>query len=171
VVHPDQLYYTYPELQGLSTDPQQRQKEVQDRVRALYGPSTRVMKPGQSAGAERSSHKTEWIVRARFGHFSLSQSFDVLLFLGNPPDDASDWYSASNLAGTISIFANSRADQCRNCQKNIDAIGEAFTVLDDGLRAQPVPQLRLEDDGSVEEYLKNNLQVRVWKACASPIVH
>jgi hypothetical protein len=181
-----ELNYTYPETQNLPKDADGRKEDMIKTIMRLYGPpaspttntvtalfspSTTADGPGPGAvNAAPPEYTTEWMARVRVQQFSLGQSFEVFLFLDEPPNRASEWYSARNLAGSVPIFTNSLPDQCENCRMNIDAFAEGVTTLTSSLNSRSTPGsgLNMNDNSSVEAYLRANLKVGVQKVGVLP---
>lgn len=69
------------------------------RVDAQDPPLSTVVKDG---------HYTEWVANVHVNTEALDGNFGIHFFLGEPPMDRSQWNWASNLAGTVAIFAMNR---------------------------------------------------------------
>ncbi|KAI0248615.1 hypothetical protein BJV78DRAFT_1234936 [Lactifluus subvellereus] len=51
----------------------------------------------------------DWTVRIHFKKYELGQSFAVLIFLGEVPDDASQWRTCPSFVGAHAAFVSSGA--------------------------------------------------------------
>ncbi|KAF4464633.1 tyrosinase precursor [Fusarium albosuccineum] len=69
------------------------------RIDAKDPPISWVLKDGRY---------TEWIANVRVNVEALDGNFGIHFFLGKPPRDCNQWNFASNLAGTVAIFAMNR---------------------------------------------------------------
>jgi tyrosinase len=103
---------------------------------------------------------TEWTTRVRALRFCLGMTFTVLFFLGSPPNSVEDWRDSDDLVGTYINFANSDPESCPNCMQNLHSEDVGYVDLTPALRLRLVD---LEDQGHVEQYLKQNLTWRVQK--------
>jgi hypothetical protein len=55
------------------------------------------------------------------------QHFAVLIFLGQVPNDPSQWHTAPTFVGSHHAFVNSAASQCDNCgREQADLVVESF---------------------------------------------
>jgi len=107
-----------------------------------------------------SSPLYDWTCRIECKKHELSTSFAVLIFLGDVPDDPSEWRRSPNYVGAHYAFVNSNGEECENCRSQGDLVIEGFVHLDSAILAKSGPDLKPE---TVEPYLRQNLKWRVQK--------
>lgn len=110
-------------------------------------------------GKEGSKELRDWTVRIHFKKYELGGSFAVLIFLGQVPDDPSQWRSAPTFVGAHHAFVNSAASQCDNCRDQADLVIEGFVHLNSSIAERS--GLSSFDPSVVAPYLKENLHWRV----------
>jgi tyrosinase len=108
----------------------------------------------------------DWTVRIHFKSHELGQSFSVLIFLGDVPDDPSQWMKAPSYVGSHSAFVNSAAKQCGNCQRQRDTLSEGFVHLNSVLARRS--GLSSFEPDVVTPYVRENLhwRIRAVRHCA-----
>jgi tyrosinase len=128
------LGYTYPEFVGLDMNNKDAvNKTISQKVAQLYGP--KGTHHGRSLGGDLSHlqnvpshshsrrHKqlakrgrlaqllkgefSDWAAQIRFDRHEAGQSFSVCLFLGDVPEDPSQWLVSPNLVGSRNAFVHS----------------------------------------------------------------
>lgn len=170
--------YEYPEfvkLKGLGVS--ERRQAILQTVNSLYGPklSTGPMHQikaaaanvqaalssdsGPSASLEKAD-MVDWFIRVRSGRFALGQSYTILLFLGEPPAEESEWRTSPNLLGIHSIFASSRASMCANCESQRDNVDEGIVHIT--ARLEKLGLLSKPEE-EIEKYVRANLHWRIQK--------
>ncbi|KAG8919046.1 hypothetical protein FRC02_001964 [Tulasnella sp. 418] len=115
-----------------------------------------------------SSHedRLDWIVRVRTKLFEFKQSYTVLIFVGQPPEDQRDWRTSAEYVGSFCVFANSSPEECENCIEGAHYIVEGFVNLSPTLRRSPLPSLEPE---TVIAYLKDQIHWRIQKLDAAVV--
>ncbi|KAH9980083.1 hypothetical protein BGW80DRAFT_1220970 [Lactifluus volemus] len=99
----------------------------------------------------------DWTVRIHFKSHELGQSFSVLIFLGDVPDDPSQWMKAPSYVGSHVAFVSSAAEQYGNSQS--DTVSEGFVHLNSALaRRSGLPSF---EPHVVSPYLRENLHWRI----------
>ena len=129
-----------------------------------------AQKPAHGQEAHKALY--DWTVRIHFKKYELGGSFAVLIFLGQVPDDPSQWRTAPTFVGSHHAFVNSAASQCNNCRDQADIVIEGFVHLNSALAARS--GLSSFDPSVVSPYLKENLHWRVQlvrKALLYPVVN
>ena len=101
----------------------------------------------------------DWTARIHFKKFELGESFAVLLFLGEVPDDASQWRTCPSFVGSHVAFVNSAADQCGNCREQADVVSEGFVHLNSAIADRS--GLSSYEPNVVIPYLRDNLCWRI----------
>jgi tyrosinase len=71
----------------------------------------------------------DWTCRIQFKKYELRQSFVILIFLGNVPEDSSQWRTSPTFVGSHVAFVNSAAERCANCREQVDLVCEGFVHL------------------------------------------
>ncbi|KAI0251651.1 photo-regulated tyrosinase [Lactifluus subvellereus] len=104
----------------------------------------------------------DWTVRVHFKKYELGQSFAVLIFLGEVPDDASRWRTCPSFVGAHVAFVNSAADQCGNCRQQADVVSEGFVHLNSTIARRS--GLSSYEPNVVTPYLRDNLHWRIQGA-------
>jgi len=101
----------------------------------------------------------DWTARVHFKSYELGQSFSVLIFLGDVPDDPSQWMRAPSFVGSHVAFVNSAAEQCGNCQGQRDTVSEGFVHLNSVLARRS--GLSSFEPDVVTPYVRENLHWRI----------
>jgi tyrosinase len=110
-------------------------------------------------GQEGPNVLYDWTVRIHFKKYELGGSFAVLIFLGQVPNDPSQWRTAPTFVGSHHAFVNSAASQCDNCRDQADLVIEGFVHLNSAIAERS--GLSSFDPSVVTPYLKENLHWRV----------
>jgi len=110
-------------------------------------------------GREGSTVIRDWTVRIHFKKYELHQSFAVLIFLGQVPDESSQWRTSPTFVGAHVAFINSAANQCANCQAQADVVSEGFVHLNSAIAK--CSGLSSYEPDVVAPYLRENLHWRV----------
>ena len=108
----------------------------------------------------------DWTARIQFKKYELDDSFAVLLFLGEVPNDPHDWLVSPNYVGSHYAFVNTSASQCANCVSQADVVVEGFVHLNQAIVKHS--GFNSLDASIVEPYLKKNLHWKVFKVMPFP---
>ncbi|KAI9508871.1 photo-regulated tyrosinase [Russula earlei] len=124
--------------------------------------------------AEKEEHGNEgptvlydYTSRVHVKKYELGGSYSVLIFLGEVPDDASQWRRCHTFVGAHVTFANSAASQCGNCSEQADAYSEGFVHLNQAIYERS--GLPSYEPSEVVRYLKDSLHWRVQAADRSAV--
>jgi len=109
----------------------------------------------------------DWACRIHCKKFELSGSYWVLIFLGQVPDDPSQWRSCPSFVGGHYVFVNSSADQYANYREQADVVSEGFVHLNKAIASRS--GLTSFEPSVVSPYLKDNLHWRVQAANRSAV--
>lgn len=104
-----------------------------------------------------------WTARIRCAEHELKCSFSVIIFLGNVPENPSQWHRSSTCAGEHEVLVN------QNKGHGEDSIIEGFVHLNDGIESL-LGLSSLEPDVVVPA-LKHNLQWRVLQVDVVSMCH
>ncbi|RMD41599.1 hypothetical protein DV735_g3553, partial [Chaetothyriales sp. CBS 134920] len=117
--------YSYPELPYWSLSASELQANVRNAVNQLYNPGSGTQrrrtvkaKPRTASLADAFSSITfqetrdlginnavrQWFARLRLQKYAANTAFTVLAFIGDPPEDTSQWTWAPNLVGALGQF-------------------------------------------------------------------
>ncbi len=118
-------------------------------------------------GKEAPNVLYDWTARIHFKKYELGGSFGVLIFLGQVPEDPSQWRTARTFVGAHHAFANSAASQCDNCRQQADVVVEGFVHLNSAIAERS--GLSSFDPTVVVPYLKDNLQWRIQAVRVFPL--
>lgn len=99
----------------------------------------------------------EWIANIHVNKHALSGSFFIHLFLGDVPEDSSTWPIASNLVGTLGIFAHSGPHGNIAHQQVAGTIPMTSTLMN-LIASGQVESLR---PAHIEPFLRSQLKVRI----------
>jgi tyrosinase len=142
-----------------------------EAVSAVKAAAADIVHPFHSRGgnphtAQKPEHGREgpkvlrdWTVRIHFKKYELGGSFAVLIFLGQVPNDPSQWRTAPTFVGAHHAFVNSAASQCDNCREQADLVAEGFVHLNSAIAERS--GLSSYDPSVVTPYLTENLHWRV----------
>jgi tyrosinase len=114
-------------------------------------------------GEEGATIIHDWACRIHCKKYELGGSFWVLIFLGDVPDDASQWRSCPSFVGGHYVFVNSSAEQCANCREQADVVTEGFVHLNKAIASRS--KLPSFEPSVVSPYLKEKLHWRVQAVC------
>ena len=138
-------------------------------VSAVESAAEDVVRPFHSRGAQPHTvhHGKEasggairdWTSRVHFKKYELGGSFSVFLFLGDVPDDVSQWRASPSFVGAHVAFVNSVADKCSNCRKQPDLVDEGFVHLNAAIAKRS--SIRSYEPDVIVPYLKKNLHWRI----------
>ena len=101
----------------------------------------------------------DYTVRIHFKKNELGGSFSVLIFLGDVPNDHSEWRKCDAFVGTHYAFVNGAASQCGNCRNQTDIYSEGFVHLNSTIAKRS--GLSSYEPEEVLPYLKENLHWRI----------
>jgi tyrosinase len=137
------------------------------------GPQHTVHKPEHTApkpdhGKEAPSVLYDWTARIHFKKYELGESFAVLLFIGDVPEDPAQWRTCRALCGSHHAFVNSAASQCDNCRDQADIVVEGFVHLNSCIAERS--GLSSYDPDVVSPYLKDKLHWRIQAVRVFPFV-
>ena len=181
------LRYTYPEFNNLKLgDPDAVQIAIALYVFEKYGGFTfpfggpgPVIPPSQHASssdapapaaqasvllsqtAQQSLADTvrDWAVRIHFKKYELGGSFSVLIFLGDVPEDPSQWRTSPSFVGAHVAFVNSVPNQCANCREQAETVVEGFIHLNRSIAK--LSKLSSFEPSEVTPYLQKHLHWRI----------
>jgi len=176
---PISLFAQSPAAGGAQA-PAQGASPITEAVSAVKSTASNIVHQFHSRGgnphtAQKPEHGNEgpkvlhdWTVRIHFKKYELGGSFAVLIFLGQPPEDPSQWRTAPTYVGSHHAFVNSAASQCDNCREQADLVVEGFVHLNSAIAERS--GLSSFDPTVVAPYLKENLHwriqaVRVFVSC------
>ncbi|KAF8514606.1 hypothetical protein JB92DRAFT_124714 [Gautieria morchelliformis] len=155
------LHYTYPELVGGPTP-----AEVALKVIKLYGGATFEPGPVESLKSlhpsPQSNSITQWSARVRSKQFEVGGSFSVLIFLGNVPENSSEWHTSPTYVGSFHAFVNRTPEACANCQTQEDVYISGVVHLNEAITNTNDNQASLHPDYVVPRLTKG-LSWRVRK--------
>jgi tyrosinase len=152
---------------------------VTEAVSAVKTAAEDIVHPFHSRGgnphtAQKPEHVKEgskvlrdWTTRIHFKKYELGGSFAVLIFLGQVPNDPSQWRTAPTFVGSHHAFVNSAASQCDNCREQADLVVEGFVHLNSAIAERS--GLSSFDPSVVGPYLKENLHWRIQAADRSAV--
>jgi tyrosinase len=123
------------------------------------GPPHSAPKPEH--GKEGPTVINDWTCRIHCKKYELGGSYWVLIFLGEVPEDPSNWHTCSSFVGGHYCFVNSVADKCSNCRSQADLVTEGFVHLNPAIASRS--GLSSYDPSVITPYLKENLHWRVQK--------
>lgn len=113
--------------------------------------------------AGTSSSVREYVINIRAQKNALGQSYFLYFFLGNAPEDPSQWGTAENLVGANPIISlNMPQDQA--AQKTPVIIGGSVPINRALYKQHDEGKLNILKDSDIQSYLQKNLQ---WKVQAS----
>lgn len=99
------------------------------------------------------------MIKIKLTSFFLSVFISV--FLGNPPQNVSEWKISPNLIGSSAVFANSTPQHCANCRKRGDVVVDGIVYLNQSLLASDGVQSY--EPEVVAPFLEKNLHWRVLR--------
>ena len=105
----------------------------------------------------------DWAARIHAKKYELGHGYVVLIFLGDVPDDPSQWRSAPSFVGAHVSFVNPDAEQCDNCREQAELEIEGFVHLNAAIAKRS--GLSSYEPSAVAPYLKDNLHWRVQAVC------
>ncbi|KAI1083196.1 Di-copper centre-containing protein [Whalleya microplaca] len=112
--------------------------------------------PPMNAVFEDGGSYREWIANVQVNKNSMDSSLLVYLFLGEAPTDSYSWPVASNLVGTLGVFAH-KGHGGLHGQKVTGTIPMTSALMN-MIVGGKVSSLHLSD---IEPFLRSNLQLRV----------
>jgi tyrosinase len=119
-------------------------------------------------GKEAPGVLHDWTARIHFKKYELGESFAVLLFIGDVPEDPAQWRTCRALCGSHHAFVNSAASQCDNCRDQADIVVEGFVHLNSCIAERS--GLSSYDPDVVSPYLKDKLHWRIQAVRVFPFV-
>jgi len=137
------LQYSYP------SDPTSIRNAIGKYINQKYGG------PGQGAPGVI----LDWTARILFNKLELRQSFGVLIFLGDVPEDVSQWRASPNFVGSHVAYVTLAVDNSANCSETAELITEGFVHLNTDIAERS--GLSSFEPNVVVPYLKENLHWRV----------
>ena len=106
----------------------------------------------------------DWAVRIHAKKYELGHGYVVLIFLGDVPEDPSQWRCAPSFVGAHVSFVNTDAEQCDNCREQAELEVEGFVHLNAAIAKRS--GLSSYEPSGVAPYLKDNLHWRVQAVCS-----
>ena len=101
----------------------------------------------------------DYTVRIHFKKYELGENFAVLIFLGDVPNDPSQWRRCDSFVGTHYAFVNSAASQCSNCRNQVEEYSEGFVHLNSAIAKRSGLSSYAPEE--ILPYLKEKLHWRV----------
>ncbi|KAI0176329.1 Di-copper centre-containing protein [Hypoxylon sp. FL1284] len=105
----------------------------------------------------RGNRYREWIANVRVSKHAMGGSFSIHLFVGEAPSDPTSWPVASNLIGTLGVFAHKGKHRMASGRKIAGTIPMTSALMQMASLGE-VASLHEED---VVPFLKSNLVFRV----------
>jgi len=120
-----------------------------------------------SHGKEGPTVIHDYATRIHFKKYELGGSFAVLIFLGEVPDDPSQWRTSPSFVGAHAAYVYGGASQYGNRSDKADSYSEGFVHLNPAIaKRSGLPSFEPSD---VLPYLKENLDWRVQAANRSAV--
>jgi tyrosinase len=101
----------------------------------------------------------DWAARIHAKKYELGHGYVVLIFLGEVPDDPSQWRTCHSFVGAHCAFVNTDAEQCANCREQGELVAEGFVHLNTIIAKRS--GLSSYEPSVVAPYLRDNLHWRV----------
>jgi tyrosinase len=133
--------------------------QAQERVHAAHAPVH-----GES---EPPTVIHDWSAQIHAKKYELGHGYIILIFIGQVPDDPSQWRSSSSFVGAHVAFVNTEAEQCDNCRDQAELVIEGFVHLNTAIAK--LSGLSSFDPSVVAPYLRDNLHWRVQAADRSAV--
>ena len=152
--------YTYPELNDWSRNSVQQRSDAAAAANVLYGPFSFSMKRDNTDLTPRQ----QWFATVSCKKFALDSSYSIILFLGSPPADIKDWYTASNLVAVMPVFVPPQVPGTRRPTPNELTTNSEY-LLDDALDKAGMYDRSAE---ILEPYLHEKLTWRILKVYCKP---
>lgn len=109
----------------------------------------------------------DWSAQIDVQHDELGSSFSIPIFLGEVPEDPSEWLTCPSFVGAHFEFVNPSAEECANCRAQSGIVTHGVVYLNDAIAERS--GLGSFDPSVVEPYLKRELSWRVLKVCCESI--
>jgi tyrosinase len=106
----------------------------------------------------------DWAARIHTKKYELGDGYVVLIFLGEVPDDPSQWRTCPSFVGAHVSFVNTDAEKCANCRDQADLVVEGFVHLNAGIAKRS--GLSSYEPSVVTPYLRDNMHWRVQAVCS-----
>jgi tyrosinase len=135
--------------------------EITHLFHSRGGPAHTPHTPGHG-GNEGQVVLHDYTARVHFKKYELGGSFSVLIFLGDVPNDPSQWRKCNAFVGAHHAFVNSAASQCGNCKNQADIYSEGFVHLNSAIAKRS--GLSSYEAEQVLPYLKDKLHWRIQAA-------
>ncbi len=132
----------------------QQKSDAAAAVNVLYSPWSFLGK--RNATAELPTSR-QWFVTVSCKKFALDKSYNVLVYLGEPPANSADWLTASNLAAVMPVFVPPKMPGVAPPRLSDLTTNNEF-VLDAALDKAGVTE---RDAAVLEPYLNKKLTYRV----------
>ena len=87
-------------------------------------------------------------------------TYTILLFLGEPPEDESEYRTSPNIVGYHTVFVSTHVDQCSNCIAQRNNRDEGIVNLTPRLKNM---DYLTKSDEQIDAYLGENLKWRIQK--------
>jgi tyrosinase len=165
------LQYSYPEFNNVDLSNRDAVKNAIDiYIKKQYSPGggffSLLQAPDGGITPQAPNVINDWSTRINVKKYELSGSFTVLIFIGEVPEDPSQWGTSASFVGSHYAFVNGVAAQCDNCRSQADLVVEGYVHLTSTLAGQP--GLTSYEPGVVIPYLKDNLN---WRIQAVRVFH
>jgi tyrosinase len=119
------------------------------------GPLLTAQKPEDEK--EAPNVLNDWTARISFNKYELGGRFFVLIFLGEVPEDHSQWHTSRSLVGLHYVYF--AASQCDNSRDQADVVIGSSVHLNGAIAKRS--SLSSYDPSVVVPYLKDNLNWRI----------
>ena len=167
------LQYSYPEFNNVDLSNRDAVKNAIDiYIQKQYGRGreffSHLQVPAGGVTPQAPNVINDWSTRINVKKYELSGSFTVLIFIGEVPEDPSQWCTSPSFVGSHYAFVNGVAAQCDNCrsQAQADLVIEGYVHLTSTLAGKP--DITSYEPGEVIPYLKDNLN---WRIQAVRVFH
>lgn len=121
------------------------------------GPSHTTQKAEHGKDSEAPNVLNDWTARISFNKYELGGRFFVLIFLGEVPEDHSQWHTSRSLVGLHYVYF--AASQCDNSRDQADVVIGSSVHLNGAIAKRS--SLSSYDPSVVVPYLKDNLNWRI----------
>jgi tyrosinase len=133
--------------------------EASHAFRSRGGPPHTTHPPEHGPGSQGPTVINDWTCRIHCKKYELGGSYWVLIFLGEVPEDPSEWRTCSTFVGGHYCFVNGAVNKCSNCRSQANLVTEGFVHLNEYIASYS--GLSSYDPSEVTPYLKKNLHWRV----------
>lgn len=171
--------YSYPETANNATV-----SSIRAAINVLYGSNAaaggpvRRAQPISDAASRKQVETTPGeIINGQYRHyvanvvsskFAVNGSYSVYVFLGDVgKEEPHEWPLSTNLVGSHSVFAalTKAGARMKTAGMNPIKVTGAIPLTDSLLNKAAAGEVESMDSGTVEPYLRKNLQWRIAKVC------